>query len=100
MNEVTILIAKVFNIEYSFFNICLIYIIIKIINNILRRLNKPKQLSTNYKKITTAIVSTVSGVIFYYATDVKTETILCSAMLSIIAYDYFIKLIIDKFKPN
>lgn len=100
MNEVTILIAQVFNIEYSFFNICLIYIIIKIINNILRRLNKPKQLSTNYKKITTAIVSTVSGVIFYYATDVKTETILCSVMLSIIAYDYFIKLIIDKFKPN
>ena len=45
----------------------MIYIIIKIINNILRRLNKPKQLSTNYKKITTAIVSTVSGVIFYSA---------------------------------
>ena len=90
------LINSIFNIEYTFFNIMLVYLIIKIICHMLKKYNKSCNITTNYKKIITFIISVFSGILFYYITELKTETILCSAMLSVVAYDYIVKIILDK----
>lgn len=86
--------TSIFNIEYTFFNIVSIYVINKLICNVF----KIVELNRGIKQVITVILSILNGIIFHFIFNEDAENILCSAMLSIIAYDYIIRIILKKLK--
>ena len=86
--------TSIFNIEYTFFNIVSIYVINKLICNVF----KIVELNRGIKQVITVILSILNGIIFYFIFNEDAENILCSAMLSIVAYDYIIRITLKKLK--
>ena len=86
--------TSIFNTEYTFFNIVSIYVINKLICNVF----KIVELNRGIKQVIRVILSILNGIIFHFIFNEDAKNILCSAMLSIVAYDYIIRIILKKLK--
>lgn len=86
------------SIFYIIANNLIIYIIITNVDYYLKNYKNKKSLKTIYKKIITIITSIVIGYISINILNEDLKTIITSALLSIVFYDYIVKYIIKGIK--
>jgi len=81
-------ILKYFNFIYIFMCNVITYVIIMFI---------PKDPSTGWKRVISAVVAVVTGILFIMVWHVNKEAILCSFFVQFLMYDYVIKEFLRRF---
>lgn len=94
MDEIFSNFTEMFNIKLVFINIMVVYLIIKTIVFF----SPNEDIKRGTKQFVTGIVSLILGAIYYFCAKESLETVVCSTLLAITAYDYLIKFILKKLK--